>query len=150
MKRILALSFALLPVVALATEPTDANLSGKKERAMQLCPSAVPGAHTEARNVPQGVELVIKGNDESTRAEIRRRAQKQEEISQLAQRGSVEHTGLGTGSGQFGHCPGMLEDTDVKTTETPDGVKILVHARTDATATTLQKTTRERLRELPQ
>jgi hypothetical protein len=133
---------------AAAQKPDDENMTGKKEMAMALCPSAAPGARTVVTNTPDGVDLTITAKDEPTRVEVRRRAHKQDEISRLAERGSMEHTGMGTGSGHYGHCPGMVEDTVVDAVDTPDGVRVVVHAKDARGVAALQQSTKERLKAL--
>jgi hypothetical protein len=142
----IALAWVLLATMSPARG--DENMTGKKEMSMWLCPSAAPGARTEITDLPDGVELLVTGHDEATRAEVRRRAHRQEDIALLPERGSMEHTGLGTGSGRYGHCPGMLEETDVQAVDTPDGVRILVRAKSVTAAVHLQEVTHERLNAL--
>jgi hypothetical protein len=142
-----ALCLLLLVCAPAAAQKADEdNMTGKKEMAMALCPSAAPGARTVVTNTPDGVELTITAKDEITRADVRRRAHRQDEISRLAERGSMEHTGLGTGSGHYGHCPGMVEDTVVDAVDTPDGARVVVHAKDARGVTSLQQLTRERLK----
>jgi hypothetical protein len=128
--------------------PTGDNMTGKKELSMALCPSAVPGARTTVIDTPDGVELSVGAKGEEARADIRRRARRQDEISRLAERGSMEHTGLGTGSGRYGHCPGMVEDTLVDAVDTPEGTRVVVHAHDARAVAALQASTRERLKVL--
>jgi hypothetical protein len=131
--------------LALGRAPEQLNMTGKREQAMQQCPSAVQGAQTKAVDTADGVELNITARKETTRQEVRKRAHRQEEISMQGERGALEHTGQGTGSGRFGFCPGMSEDTRVQAIDTSDGVQILVRANSPESIKRLQDATHQRL-----
>jgi TusA-related sulfurtransferase len=147
---ILLLAFSL---PAAAKEPADADdQTGKKELSMMWCPSAVAGARTSIENTPNGVVVVVSARDPAAQDEIRRRARRQEEVTMQPERGMLEHTGLGTGSGRYGHCPGMLENTTLELVNTTDGVRMIVKASYMSDVELLQKTTRARakaLRKMP-
>jgi TusA-related sulfurtransferase len=145
-----ALAFCLLlalPASAKdATDPDD--MQGKKELYMMNCPSAVAGARSRAESTPDGVVVVVTAQDDAARQEIRRRAHVQEEVALQPERGAIEHTGLGTGSGRYGHCPGLIENTTLDVQETPEGVRLIVKADRPADVARLQKSTRARIRAL--
>jgi hypothetical protein len=65
-------------------------------------------------------------------------------------RGALEHTGMGTGSGRFGFCPGMIEHTSLDVHWLADGAKMTVRADNPEDAAQLQKTTHQRARALSQ
>lgn len=142
-----ALALAALPAVALAKQPAP-EMSGHKEKQMKNCPSAVTGAVTTIENRKDGVLLTIVGNDDATAKEIQKRAHEQENISAQPARGAIEHTGEGTGSGQFGYCPGMQQGTMVSVQELPNGAAVTVRSRASNQVQTLQQSTRARLKNL--
>ena len=127
-----------------------ADMSGLKERAMRNCPSTVPGAVTTIDNRPDGVLLTVTADKPKAQDEIRTRAQRQANVSKQPARGSLEHTGQGTGSGEFGYCPAMQQGTVVTVNDVPDGALIRVTARRKSDVQSLQKSARERLDELHQ
>jgi TusA-related sulfurtransferase len=121
-------------------------MSGKLELHMSNCPSAVRGAVTEVVDVDDGVQITVTARDERAQQEIRQRAQDHGAASWDPERGSVEHTGTGTGSGRYGFCPGVLEQTTVDEELLPNGARITVRADQPAQVRKLQRITRERLR----
>jgi hypothetical protein len=144
----LVVAATLTPAFANDRTPDPDDRRGKQELSMANCPSTVSGARTQVENLPDGAVLTISAGDDLSRQEIRRRARRQEEISLQPERGAIEHTGLGTGSGRYGHCPGMLEHTTVDVIDTADGVRLIIHAQSAEDAARLQRTTRARLRAL--
>jgi TusA-related sulfurtransferase len=128
--------------------PADEDRTGKKELGMANCPSAVPGAVTQIANTREGVELSIVARDPAGRDEIRQRARKQAEVSWQTERGAMEHTGLGTGSGKYGFCPGMLQETTVEAMDLPDGALVIVRAQRPEQIAKVQRVTRDRVRAL--
>jgi hypothetical protein len=108
---------------------TDENMSGRRELRMTNCPSAVVGAITEVTDLPNGVAVTVRAPDDPlAAAEIRRRVRLQLEIVDQPERGAIEHTGVGTGSGRYGFCPGMLEHTAFDVLWTSDGAHMYVRA----------------------
>jgi TusA-related sulfurtransferase len=127
---------------------TGEDMTGKKERQMAHCPSAVADAKTSIEDTKSGVVVTVTASDSAARDEIRRRARVQENVGLQTQRGAIEHTGGGTGSGKYGFCPGMIEGTRVTVDELPDGARLTVRATSQPQVRSLQKMTRERLRQL--
>ncbi len=115
---------------------------------MQNCPSAVTGAVTTVDNRKDGVLLTVVAKDPAAAKEIQKRAHEQENIAAQPARGAIEHTGEGTGSGQFGYCPGMQQGTMIKVQDQPDGALITVHSRSPNDVQSLQQSTRARLKNL--
>ncbi len=128
--------------------PSDEDMSGKKELQMANCPSAVAGSVTRVVDTAGGVELVITAKDPGMQDEIRKRAAKQVEVSWQPERGALEHTGLGTGSGKFGFCPGMVQETTVESSNLVDGVKLVVRTDRPEMVERLQQMTRQRVQAL--
>ena len=128
----------------------DPNMTGKRELQMMQCPSAVTGAATRVKDVPQGVEVAVTASPEWAQREIQRRAAVQQQVAAKKTRGTEEHTGEGTGSGRYGFCPGMLQNTTLKTVDTADGVRMVITADQPAQLATLRQTTRERAAKLHQ
>ncbi len=143
-------------VVALAALPGaaradrgDENMTGRKELQMENCPSAVPGAVTRVTDIADGVVVAVAApRDPIAQQDIRRRVQKQLEIVDRPERGAIEHTGLGTGSGRFGSCPGMMEGTSLDVKWTTDGAIMTIRADEPAKIERLQRSTHKRLRAL--
>ena len=134
--------------VASAKNPTAEDMTGKKERQMAHCPSAVPDAKTTIEDTKSGVVVTVTAADAAARDEVRKRAHVQENIGLQTERGAIEHTGGGTGSGKYGFCPGMIEGTRLTVDEVPDGARLTVRATSQPQVRSLQKMTRERLRQL--
>ena len=123
---------------ALAREQTE-NMTGARERQMANCPSAVPGASTRVINRGDGVAVVVTSDDPTAQQEIRRRARVQQKVAMQPERGAMEHTGTGTGSGKFGYCPGLVQNTRVQIEERPDGARLMVHAASSEGVRALQQ-----------
>lgn len=125
----------------------DENMTGRKELEMQHCPSAVPGAITRVTDIDRGVVVRVSAPlDPIAQQEIRRRVQYQLEIADQVERGAIEHTGVGTGSGRFGYCPGMLQHTSLDVEWTADGAKMVVRTDEVTNVRWLQTTTHKRAR----
>ena len=135
---------ALLLAGCASTKSKSVEMTGQKEHAMANCPSATKGATTTVANIPDGVQLTVTAPGTVEQQEIRRRAQKQLAVGLSEQRGAIEHTGEGTGSGKFGYCPGMIQDTVVSVDELPDGARITVRANQPSAIPRLQKDTAQR------
>lgn len=140
-------SLLLAPTLASAKQ-TNPDMTGKQERQMANCPSAVPRATTSIANRESGVVLTVTSNDAAAIKEIQRRAQRQAHIAAQPARGALEHTGAGTGSGQFGFCPGMQEGSRVKVADLANGARIEVRAEPGTEVDHLRTSTRARLRRL--
>jgi TusA-related sulfurtransferase len=135
------------PLEAKPTQPDD-DMTGQREMHMSNCPSAVPGAVTKLVDLDDGVELTITATSPWAQREIRARAQQQGVTSWAPEKGAIEHTGLGTGSGRYGYCPGMLEATTVDEELLPNGARLTVRADRPAQVRELQRTTHARLKAL--
>jgi hypothetical protein len=142
------LALATAPALAKDRLPDPEDMQGKKELGMMHCPSAVAGSRTIVENIKDGVVVSVTSNNPVDRAEILRRAKRQEEVVLQPERGALEHTGLGTGSGRYGHCPGMLEYTTIDLEESSDGVRMIIRAEYADDVERLQKSARARLRAL--
>ena len=127
---------------------TSPDMTGKQERQMANCPSAVPRATTTIANRENGVVLKITSSDTVAVEEIQRRAQRQANIATQPARGALEHTGTGTGSGQLGFCPGMEEGSAVTVANLVNGARIEVRAEPGTNVDHLRTSTRARLRRL--
>lgn len=126
------------------------NMTGKKELAMERCPSAVPGAKTNVKELPGGVVVIVRAPDDPVaQAEIRNRVQFQLSAQADPTRGALEHTGMGTGSGRYGFCPGMVENTTLDVEWLADGAKMTVMADRPEDVARLRETTRQRAQALP-
>jgi hypothetical protein len=139
------LSVAALASAKLPYPTSDDDRTGKRELHMANCPSAVEGSTTNVVDLDDGIELTITAREEWAKQEIRRRAQNQGESAWKPERGALEHTGMGTGSGRYGFCPGILEATTVDAELLPDGAKLTVRADRPAQVERLKRVTRDRL-----
>jgi hypothetical protein len=145
----LIVAAALSAVAAGGIAFADEDMSGRRELAMEHCPSAVDGAITRVADLVDGVEVTVRApHDPVAQQEIRRRVQYQLEIVDQPERGAIEHTGLGTGSGRFGFCPGMVEHTSLDVEWTTDGARMIIRADHAEDVPRLQKTTHKRARAL--
>jgi hypothetical protein len=125
----------------------DENMTGKRELHMQRCPSAVPHSVTRVVDIPSGVEVWVRAPlDAVAQAEIHRRVETQLEVMLQTERGALEHTGLGTGSGKFGYCPGMLEGTSLQVHWLTDGAVMTIRPDRAEDVKRLQKITHQRAR----
>jgi hypothetical protein len=132
-----------------ATGYADDNMTGRKELQMARCPSAVSGATTRVEDVAGGVAVTVRApHDPIAQQEIRRRVQAQLEIVDQPERGAIEHTGLGTGSGRYGFCPGMVQHTSLDVEWTSDGARMIIRADDRDDVQWLRSTTRKRVRAL--
>jgi TusA-related sulfurtransferase len=143
-----AVSLLALSSVAGAKDTTSEDMTGRKERQMAHCPSAVPDAKTIVEDTKSGVILTVTASEPSASERIRMRAHDQEKMGRLPGRGALEHTGGGTGSGKYGFCPGMIEGTRVAVDDLPDGARLTVRAASESQVRGLQKMTHERARQL--
>lgn len=120
------------------------DLSGKKERGMENCPSAVTGAHTRAVPLKDGVALEVTSSDPAQAAEIRARAQRQTAVARHAT-GRPPHTGMAGDTGAIGYCPVVVTDTVVSAEDLPNGARLIVRTKKQADVPALQRTTEERI-----
>ena len=140
---------ALVFVPSAHSAGADEDMSGRRELQMSHCPSAVDGATTRVANIDGGVTVTVQApRDPLAQAEIRRRVQFQLEVVDQPERSAIEHTGLGTGSGRYGFCPGMMERTSISVEWTSDGAKMIIRADRPEDVRRLQTTTRRRARVL--
>lgn len=127
----------------------DEDMTGQRELQMARCPSAVPGSTTRVSDIERGVVVTVRASgDPIAQQEIRRRVQAQLELVDQPERGAIEHTGLGTGSGRYGFCPGMLEHTSLDVEWIADGAKMIIRADRAQDVSRLQSAARRRARAL--
>lgn len=149
MTRIIAATVVLLAgSLAAANQTTGEDMTGKKEHDMLNCPSAVEHSKTTVGDLKDGVVVTIVSSDPDASREIQYRARRQQQVALQSARGSLEHTGSGTGSGKLGFCPGMIQGTRVTVDELPNGARLTVRASSESEAQSLQHMTRERVRAL--
>ena len=144
-------AFILVTLLAAATARAtpsnagDLDMTGKRELAMLHCPSSAPGATTVVRDTRDGVQLDVTASDPFGRHEIRRRAEVQRGVAaDRRTRGHDEHTGQGTGSGRYGYCPGIMQNTTVTVVDIAGGVRMSVRAESRDDVAALQRTTHAR------
>jgi len=140
---------ALASVLLLACGPRTVKPplegpAGRQEKAMSHCPSAVPGAVTNMREVGDGLVLDVTADDPAAAEEIATRAQVHATMGAPITT-EMAHTGRHGGPGDVGHCPVIHLGTTVTVEEILGGARITVIATDPATAPELRKLTRERL-----
>jgi len=118
---------------------------------MSHCPSAVDGATTTLKNMPDGVRVTVTAKDDTAVKAIRDRSKHLEEIADSLVDASAEkaaaiasHTGEGGGGGGIGRCPVVVRDTTIKVKDVTGGSQIDVKAKSTAGVTPLQKEATER------
>lgn len=124
--------------------PTDAPRSGQRERAMENCPSAVPGAHTAVLDVDGGVELHITAPDAEGQADVRETALLHAQMGAPTGEHGM-HTGDHGGPGRSGHCPILHDGTQVSVGTMDGGAKITVIAIDPARVDAIRAETRDRV-----
>jgi TusA-related sulfurtransferase len=118
---------------------------------MSHCPSAVDGAMTTLKNMPDGVRVTVTAKDDTAIKAIRDRSKHLAEIADsMADAGPdaaaaiASHTGEGGGGGGIGRCPVVVRDTSIKVKDVTGGSQIDVKAKSAAAVTPLQKEATER------
>ena len=100
--------------------------TGRRSSKMANCPSAVPGAITTVAETKDAVEITVLGKDAPATDEIRARGKRLAQVAQAPEAGQVKHTGTGTGGGEVGFCPVVLDDTSVAYAEVEGGARLTV------------------------
>jgi hypothetical protein len=113
---------------------------------MMHCPSAVPGAKTEIKEIKDGVEVWITATEDAKVKEIRNRAKHVVEASKTDPN-TVRHTGDGHGGGGLGRCAVVLKDTLVSAEDTKGGTRITVRPVKPVDLDWLRKETAARVKE---
>jgi hypothetical protein len=121
--------------------------SGQRERAMENCPSAVPGAHTAVLDVEHGVALDITAPTPDAQAEIREAAKIHAQMGPPTGEHDM-HTGHHGGPGMSGHCPIIHLNTQVTFVPRDGGARITVEALDPAQVEALRAETRARVMSL--
>ncbi len=100
--------------------------TGKMDNKMANCPSAVAGAMTAVADTKDAVEVTVVAKDKAGTEEIRARGKKLVEAAKIPAPAEIKHSGTGTGGGEVGHCPVVLDDTTVEVAEVEGGAKFTV------------------------
>jgi hypothetical protein len=132
--------------LALAASPAFAKEQGNVTVGgghMQHCPTAVEGAKTEIKDLPDGVEVTVTSPNGAKAEEIRKRSK---HVVDAAKKdpATVAHTGDGHGGGGLGRCEVVLKDTTVTTENVEGGSKLTVKPTKPVDLEWLKKETRER------
>ena len=114
---------------------------------MAHCPNAVPGATTDIKDVPGGVEVTVTAQGDASTSDIRARVQALVE-AQKNQNPNVKHSGNGEGGGLLGRCPIVLKNTTITTADVALGSKMTVVARDPLEVDWLRRETRDREEDL--
>ena len=144
------LLLALLAACGAAPPPATAPpapRSGQMERAMEHCPSAVPGAHTAVIDIDGGVALDITAQAAEAQGWIREAAQLHAQMGPPTDEHN-RHTGRHGGPGRTGHCPVLHDGTQVTFVPIDGGARVTVLAVDTATLDALRAETRERVMSL--
>jgi hypothetical protein len=119
----LALSFGLS--LSFTATPTWAEAPVVGSGHMQNCPAAVPGAKTEIKDGPDGVQITVTSDSAAKVDEIRKRAKHVVEVAK-ADPTTVAHNGDGHGGGGLGRCEVVLKDTVVTSEDVQGGSRLTV------------------------
>ena len=112
-------------------------------RKMAYCPSAVRGAVTRTTPTAKGIDVTVTATDPEAARTIVALA----ELHARFPRSLIPfpgHFGLRSGGSRIGFCPIVHEDTSIKTTRVPDGVRIRLRARSPERVRELQTLVEER------
>lgn len=124
-------------------EAKTAGAEGAGSQRMAHCPSAVEGARTTVKDLPDGVVVSVTATDPAKVTEIRERAKHTADVAKKGDPARPEHSGDGTGGGALGRCPIVVEgETTVGVIDVAGGAEIRVTTKKDAAG--LQKETRTR------
>ena len=145
---------ALLLAACTSQQPIDkeapapsAVLTGRLQRHMKNCPSAIPTAETQPIRTQRGIDLAITANDPVAQRAIT--AATDLHVGRRDRRWfAVPHTGFHGGPGTVGHCPIIHANTYVSYEPISRGVLIHVVARNPAMVETLQQATLSRIEDL--
>ncbi|HZS36958.1 MAG TPA: hypothetical protein VFF06_09030 [Polyangia bacterium] len=113
---------------------------------MRNCPTVVPGARVEPRNLADGVELRVLAESPAAREQIRRRADRLVRAAQTRPQ-AMKHDGRGHGGGGIGRCPVVMKDTHVLAEPIAGGARIVVEPRRRIDSGWLRRETVRRLNE---
>ncbi|HSN27535.1 MAG TPA: hypothetical protein VLT45_14680 [Kofleriaceae bacterium] len=127
--------------------PPSAVLTGRLQRHMKNCPSAVATADTQPIRTRRGIDLAITSNDPVAQRAIVAAAETQTRLREHRWF-MLPHTGLHGGPGTIGHCPVIHAQTYVNYEPIARGVLIHVIARDPNQVTTLQEATLSRIEDL--
>ena len=124
-------------------EAKTAGAEGAGSQRMAHCPSAVEGARTAVKDLPDGVVVTVTATAPASTKEIRDRAKHTADVAKKGEPAHPEHSGDGTGGGALGRCPIVVEgETTVGVIDVDGGAEIRVTTKKDPAA--LQKETRTR------
>ena len=132
--------------LASAAAAASAVVTNATRGKMGHCPSAVDGAKTVIKDVPDGVELTITTAAPTSVADIRTRTKALVDSSKAA--AGKEHNGTGEGGGVTGRCPIIMRDTALAVTDVEGGVKVTVTAEKKAELDWVRAESRGRLADL--
>ena len=132
---------------SVSTPPAASSAGLAPSGKMAHCPNAVPGATTDIKDVPGGVEITVTAQDPAATTDIRARVQALVE-AQKNQNPNVKHTGQGEGGGLLGRCPIVLKDTTITTADVTNGSKMTVAAKDPTEVDWLRRETRDREEDL--
>ena len=127
--------------------PAAAVLSGRLQRHMANCPSAVPTAETQPIRTRRGIDLAITSRDPVAQRAIVAAADVQVRLRERRWF-MLPHTGLHGGPGTVGHCPVIHANTWVNAEPIAGGVLIHVIARDPKAVQNLQSATLSRIEDL--
>lgn len=162
MRQMLMLPLVLLPLAACAAseslppppatpslppELAGPNMSGKLQRRMANCPSAVPGAVTKVQLTRDGVDLTITAPGPDAQRTIVALA----EFHARTERplSATPHVGLRGGGARIGFCPLLHGGTKITASAVPGGVRMQLRAESPARVKELQETVSARAARLP-
>jgi hypothetical protein len=127
--------------------PPSAVLTGRLQRHMANCPSAIATADTQPIRTRRGIDLAITSNDPVAQRAIVAASDKQMRLRERRWF-MLPHTGLHGGPGTVGHCPVIHANTYINYELISRGVLIHVIARNPEQVPALQEATLSRIEDL--
>jgi hypothetical protein len=161
MRQLLVLSFVIVVIVPIAAcaaseslpppppspEPAGPNMSGKIDRRMANCPSAVPGAVTKVELTPGGVDVTVTAPGPEAQRTIVALAQFHARTPKPLD--ATPHVGLRGGGSRIGFCPLLHDNTTITTSTVPGGVRLHLRADSPSRVKELQAIVSTRVARLP-
>lgn len=143
----LATCAASEPLPPLPPELAGPNMSGKLQRRMANCPSAVPGAITRIEPTAGGVDVTVTAPGPDARRTIVALAEFHARTPRPLSR--TPHVGLRGGGSRIGYCPILHDGTTVTSIPVPGGVRIQLRADRPARVKELRDLVRARAARFP-
>ncbi len=156
MRQLLMITLVIVPLAACAAseslpppppEPAGPNMSGKAQRRMANCPSAVPGAVTRVQLTRDGIDVTVTAPAPDAQRTIVALAEFHARTVRPLD--ATPHVGLRGGGSRIGFCPILHDGTKITATAVPGGVRLQLRAESPARVKELQDIVSARAARLP-